>query len=164
MLAIRIHNRRRVHVVSTLLLPMSAKMAWGQMRCFRYFVGLDPFHANIRSPDGSPPAKAGDAIILGHQFGPIQFDRVGRILKWREGHGYSFSDLSRNDARNGFPHIFTYALLPRGLRRCRLVITMRGHWTYPLWPSWLIRRWFAWVFTHTLQAMRNRLLMIAIRR
>jgi hypothetical protein len=162
MIAVRLHNRRRVAVVATTRLPVSAATAWGQMRSFSDFVGLDPFHSDVRTPDGRSPSRLGDAIILGHRFGPIRFDRVGRILKWREGRGYSFSDLARGDPRRGFPHVFTYDLHPRGPRSCRFILTLRGHWTYPRLPSWLIRRWLRRVLSHTLHAVRNRMLLIAL--
>lgn len=162
MIALRLHHRSRVHLIGSLTLPLSARLVWGQMRSFNDFVGLDPFHGPIRTPDGSMPRSAGASIILGHKFGPLRLDRVGRILRWREGRGYSFSDLSRGGRHTGFPHIFTYDLRPRGERRCRLTITVRGHWTATFVPAHLIRRWLLWVLGHTMRTIYNRLLAIAL--
>ena len=164
MIALRLHHRRRVHLAGTFLIPLPASAVWGQMRCFTHFVGLDPFHAQIRSADGLSTSRAGVPIILGHKFGPLRLDRIGRILRWREGRGYSFSDLSRAGNHSGFPHIFTYDLSPRGQDCSRLIVTVRGHWTAMRLPPWIIRLWLRWVLGHTLHTIRNRLLMIALHR
>ena len=162
MLALRLINRRRVHLIGSMLLPMSINVVWGQMRSFTYFVGLDPFHGPIRAANAALPVKEGSQLILGHRFGPLRLDRVGRILRWRDGVGYSFSDLSRNGNHAGFPHVFTYAIYPRGDKGCRLTITVRGHWTAAWLPRCIIRRWLLWVLGHTLHSVRNQLLTIAL--
>jgi hypothetical protein len=164
LIALRLHHRREVHLVGTLLLPLAAPAVWGQMRSFTHFVGLDPFHGPIRTPDGSTPSAAGVPIILGHKFGPLRLDRVGRILRWREGCGYSFSDLSRGGRTTGFPHIFTYDLRGRGSSASRLTITIRGHWTARWMPASVIQLWLRWVLGHTMHTIRNRLFMIALHR
>jgi hypothetical protein len=164
MIAVRFHRRTVVHVIGTMILPLSAGAAWGQMRHFPSFVGLDPFHSNVRGPSGSTPCKTGDAVLLGHKFGLVRFDRIGRILRWRDGRGYCFSDLSRRGNRLGFPHVFIYDLRPRGADACRLSITVRGHWTAAWLPASIVRFWFRWVFAHLMHVVRNRLLVIALRR
>ena len=164
MVAVRLKDRQRVELVATILLPMSAGMVWGQMRSFAYFVGLDPFHAGIRAADESVRLGAGAAIVLGHRFGPIRFDRVGRVLKWREGTGYSFSDLSRGGNGVGFPHIFTYEVKPKVNGDCRLTIAVRGRWTATMLPAWMIRRWLRWTMGHTLHSIHNQLMVIEIHR
>jgi hypothetical protein len=80
MIALRLQHRSKVHLTGSLLVPLSAHAVWGQMRHFTYFVGLDPFHANVRTVTGSIPTGAGTPIVLGHRFGPFRLDRVGRIL------------------------------------------------------------------------------------
>jgi hypothetical protein len=164
MIALRLQHRSKVHLTGSLLVPLSAHAVWGQMRHFTYFVGLDPFHANVRTVTGSIPTGAGTPIVLGHRFGPFRLDRVGRILRWRDEIGYSFSDLSRSGPRHGFPHIFTYELRPRGKHVSRLIVTVRGRWSYTILPGWLIRRWLLWVLGHTLHSVRNQLLAVALQR
>ena len=162
MIVLRLKNRREVHLVGTMNIPLPISAVWGQMRCFTEFVGLDPFHGPIRTSDGSPADSAGKIIILGHRFGPLHLDRIGKILLWKEGVGYSFSDLSRGGNHAGFPHVFTYKLSGRNVGICRLTIIVRGEWTATFLPSILIRRWLIWVLGHTMHTVRNRLLAIAL--
>ena len=74
------------------------------MRDFSWFTTLDPFHVRVRVI--APSYKPGARLVIEHRFLGIGFKRVGRILKWTEGSGYCFSDLSTIDARTGFPHVY----------------------------------------------------------
>jgi hypothetical protein len=88
--------------------------------------------------------------------------RVGRILTWEEGRGYSFSDLSRARPRRAFPHAYEYALHPLEGDRCCLEISIRGRWTMRLLPRPLVRLWLAWVFSHIVRSIENELLAATI--
>ena len=136
-------------------LPVSLPVAWGQLRDFRRFAAQDFFHAAVRvSPGG---ARAGAALEIDHRFGPFRTTRVGRILQWREDEGYSFSDLSANDARSAFPHTYTYRLRAAAPGRCTVEITIAGRWTTTWVPRPLVRLWLLWVFSHIVASVRNTL-------
>lgn len=82
----------------------------------------------------------------------IQILRVGRILKWTENVGYSFSDLSVRGVKKGFPHVYQYEIEPIDQMKCRIRVTVKGRWTAVRLPQWCIRLWLRFVMTIT--AMR----------
>lgn len=121
----------RVSAAISLDLPLAAISVWGQMRDLPGFATLDPFHDRIEllsNADGGPPPRPapGVAIRLHHRCGPIRPVRKGRILAWREGCEYSFSDLSQRGTSVGFPHIYTYRVERLGEGASRLSLTVRG--------------------------------------
>lgn len=98
-------------------------------------------------------------IRLSHRYMGLRFERVGRILSWREGIGYAFSDLTRRGPRAGFPHVFSFRLEPVDDGHCRLHVRVRGLWTARAIPRWLARLWLWWVFSHIPRSVEAELLM-----
>src|SRR5262249_9789749 len=102
------------------------------------FACIDPFHSRIRVL--GPALKPGVDLVLEHCAFGISFLRFGRLLSWREGHGYAFSDLSAHGPRRGFPHVFFVTLSPGESGACkgtRLTVTVRGKWTARYVPLWV---------------------------
>lgn len=89
MIRVAVGRRGRVDCFARAELPVSQSRAWGQLRDFRRFAAMDYFHTCVRMAGGAP--RAGAAVELPHRFGPFALTRVGRILSWDEGRGYSFS-------------------------------------------------------------------------
>ena len=162
MMRVTVGKCGRVECFARLELPMNAPRAWGRLRDFRRFAAQDFFHAGVRI-DGNTP-RAGAALEIPHRFGPFRVTRVGRILTWDEGRGYSFSDLSRRRPRAAFPHAYRYELHPLDGDRCSLEIFIRGRWTMCLLPPPLVRLWLAWVFSHIARSVENEMLAAAVAR
>lgn len=114
----------RVTCRAAIPLGVSAGRAWGQVRDFGRYASHDYFHHDVRVSGGVP--RAGVALRLSHRFAGFRVERVGRILRWREGVGFAFSDLSRRGPRAGFPHVFALTLEPAGDARCVVRLTVRG--------------------------------------
>src|SRR5437868_5254284 len=89
----------RVDAAADLSLPMQAATAWGQMRDWRRFMIIDPLHVRVRVLDERKGRQnlspAGLTLIIEHRFLGIGPNRIGRMLRWREGQGFAFSDLSQ---------------------------------------------------------------------
>lgn len=152
----------RVACTALLHLELSSQCAWGQLRDFRRFASHDYFHQDVRVEHGRP--RPGARLLLAHQFGLWRVRRHGRILVWREGIGFAFSDLSLDGPHNGFPHVLMYRLEPVSAVRSCLHITVRGRWTAGWIPVWARRLWLAWVFQHIVASARNELLLFAATR
>lgn len=147
---IEINQAGRVRATCDVALPLSAAAVWGQMRDFPRFCKMDPLHRRVVMSDRDaeyPPRGA--HLVIGHRFLGIGPDRVGRVLTWREGIGFAFSDLSRRGPHVGFPHICSYEVRPHNAQRCILTIGARGRWTSPWVPRWCARWWIAWVLRET---------------
>jgi len=152
--------RGTVRLKTVLDLPLSPSAVWGQMHHFAHFISLDPFHAVIELPDGPP--RQGSSIRILHRFTIFRVRRTGRILRWRPGVGYSFSDLSRRGRCRGFPHIFIYRVQPlEAPGRSRLTITVRGLWTARWLPRAAVRFWLHWVLGRTCDTVERQLLSLA---
>ena len=162
MMRVTVSRSWRVVCQSALEVPVSAPVAWGQLRDFRRFAAQDFFHAAVRV--APPGVRRGAALEIDHRFGPFHVMRTGRILQWRENEGYSFSDLSRDGPRRGFPHVYRYRLRPRGPSRCAVEITVAGLWTATFLPRPLVRLWLGWVFAHIAASAHNSLLQIVTER
>jgi hypothetical protein len=161
MITIDLTPSGRVTCRATFELPVPQSVAWGQLRDFRRFAAQDFFHHSVRTSPGGP--CVGASLELDHRFGPFRTTRVGRILQWRELHGYSFSDLSPRGPRRAFPHVYRYRLRPLSPDRCRVEVTVAGLWTTPLVPRPLVRLWLAWVFSHIATSARNALVELTAR-
>ncbi|MBI4606642.1 MAG: SRPBCC family protein [Planctomycetes bacterium] len=135
---------------------VSASALWRRAGDFAAFARIDPFHRAVTVLGGGP--RQGAPITLEHRVLGHSFLRHGRILRWDRGKGYAFSDLSARGKRRGFPHVFKVALEPRGERASRLVVEVRGKWTAPWTPRWLVRAWLSFV-----GAWHRRLLEEALR-
>ena len=151
----------RVDCRAVIDVPLSAVAAWGQLRDFGRYARHDYFHAHFEVSGGVP--RAGARLRIGHRFGPFAVGRVGRIVRWREGEGYAFSDLSTAGPRRGFPHVFSYRLEAVDECRCRLHLRVGGRWTAPV-PRWAARAWLWWVFSAIVVRVENDLLRFALAR
>lgn len=152
MIRIDVSPRGRVDASVTIDVPLSATTVWGQMRDIATFITIDPLHHRLRlEPDGMRtfPPPIGTRFVLEHRVLGIGPDRVGRILRWREGEGYAVSDLSRRGPGSGFPHVCVYRVEPVGPHASQVVVEARGRWTARWMPRWLTRAWLRWVLVHT---------------
>jgi hypothetical protein len=156
MTRIRISRVGAVNCDGYIDVPLASVSVWGQIRDFQHYARQDFFHTNPRIIGDIP--RAGATIALSHRYMGLRFERLGRILIWREGLGYSFSDLSRRGPRAGFPHVFSYRLELRGEQACRLRIQVRGFWTAHLVPRALAQLWLRWIFSHIVRTLGNNLL------
>jgi hypothetical protein len=156
---VRISSTNRVVCRATIQLPMSAGMTWGQLRDFRSSAMHDPFHAKIEIHGGLPVAGARLTIL--HRQLLWHTTRAGRILRWKEGSGFAFSDLSVRNPAEAFPHVLSYHLEAVDSARCKLHVFVGGRWTAPIW-RWLGRLWLWWVFLHVVRTVEVKLLRFAL--
>ena len=159
MIAVRISPAGAVTCRAAFELPLAPISVWGQIRDFSCYARQDFFHDDPQV-EGIP--RRGAAITLTHRYAALRFRRVGRILVWREGVGYSFSDLSRRGPRVGFPHVFSYRIEPLGPDATRLHVVVRGRWTARWIPHLFARLWLWWVFGHVVRSIRNELLLYRV--
>jgi|SRR5665213_2400422 len=146
----------RVICDATIEIPMSAARAWGQLRDFTRYACTDPFHVDLRI-EGSIP-RAGAALTLYHSYVGIRIRRTGRILVWREGTQFSFSDLSLSGPRHGFPHVMTCCVNAVDDQHCAVNIKVQGRWSNRRIPGFLARLWLRWVFGQFQHGIENELL------
>ena len=161
MTLVRIDRRGRVACTASVRIPARTSIAWAVLRDFRTFAAQDFFHRDVRVEGGR--ACRGARLTIPHEFGPFRVTRVGRILRWEDGRGYSFSDLSRAGPRAAFPHVYVYELEPLADDRCRLDIAIRGRWTTRFLPRWLARLWLKWVFSHIARSVESAMLAGCLR-
>jgi hypothetical protein len=147
------HLRRRVTCEGTrgmavrlrieLEIPHPAGEVWRIVADLARFVTADPFHCRVVVL--GPSLRPGVALALEHAaFGGTLW-RFGRLLWWRDGSGYAFSDLSARGPRRGFPHIFVVTVRPAGDERSVLEVQVRGKWTAGWLPRWLRDGWLRYV-------------------
>lgn len=158
---IHAESNGRVHCQATIPLALSIGSAWGQLRDFRRYASHDYFHAAIHV-SGIP--RQGAHLRLLHRYGCFHVERIGRILRWREGEGFAFSDLSHRGPRSGFPHMLSLRLEPMGDNRSLLHIAVRGQWTTRWIPIVVRRLWLGWVFAYIVSRTRNELMAYQIAR
>lgn len=158
MTRIQVSKGGRVLCRAVAELPVTATVAWGQLRDFRLFAAQDFFHSAVRVDAAG--VRRGAALEIDHGFGPFAVTRVGRILQWEENAGYSFSDLSRRGPRHGFPHVYRYRLWSCD-DGCFVEVTIAGLWTASALPRWMVQLWLRWVFSHIVRSVENTLLSLA---
>ena len=134
-------GRAAVDLRIELFLDRPVGEVWSEMADFARFTCVDPFHDRVivQAAEFQP----GVDLILVHRIFGFRFLRFGRLLTWREGHGYAFSDLSGRNKRHGFPHVFFYSVDSVGdsaVHGSRLTVCVRGKWT----SSWASRRVGMW--------------------
>jgi hypothetical protein len=153
----------RVHASHAIRLPLPASTIWGQMRDLRRFLTIDPLHKRVRSVDGrrTSISQAGDTFIIEHRVCSIGPDRLSRVLRWREGHGYAVSDLSRRGVHVGFPHVCEYDVRSINAQASLLTIAVRGRWTARFLPRPLIKLWLWWVLRSTAARIEAEFLILA---
>lgn len=162
---ITITQSGRVCCETEMYLPLSASVAWGQLRDFQRFSSVDYFHINPRVERGR--VQAGARLEMDHRFGPFFVIRAGRILRWCEWSeagppaGFAISDLSLHGSRTGFPHTISFRLRDERLG-CSLRINVGGLWTARWIPRWMARLWLRWVFSHIVSRARSELLAHAL--
>jgi hypothetical protein len=157
---VRISAGGAVRCWAALDLPLSATAAWGQLRDFHRYARQDMFHAELEI-EGKLP-RPGAKLAITHRYAGFRVQRNGRILIWREGVGYSFSDLSRRGGRSGFPHVLSYRIAKCDERTWRLEIEVRGKWTASRIPKWMARVWLWWVFGQIVRNVDNELLRFRV--
>ena len=102
---------RRVDLRIELEVARPPAEVWARVADFPEFVTIDPFHSRVIVL--GPELRPGVALALEHRAFGVKFLRFGRLLRWREGRGYTFSDLSgRSGGRGFFPHVFDFAVEP----------------------------------------------------
>lgn len=101
---------RSVDVLISLRVCPSPEELWQQIRDLPRFLTIDPFHDEVTLMRDE--AAKGVDLVLSHNAFGRRFLRFGRIVAWKEGVGYTFSDLSRRGPRVGFPHVFIVAIEP----------------------------------------------------
>jgi len=139
-----------VHARISFEIPMAADRVWEHMRDFRRFICVDPLHQRARfTTPGNDASPAGRTIVVEHRLLGCRVDRVGRVLKWTEGTGFAFSDLSRRGVHVGFPHVCYYRLDSLTPTVSRLTVGARGKWTSRSFPRWAARLWLKWVLAAT---------------
>ena len=128
-----------------------ASAVWGQMRDVDWFLTRDPLHARVQRTDGRDASASWERaeITISHRVMGLGPDRVGRVLAWKEGHGFAVSDLSRRGPGVGFPHVCAFRIQPRDERSCRVVVDIRGRWTARWMPRWTAKLWLRWVLSAT---------------
>jgi hypothetical protein len=135
-------GREAVDLRIELFLDRPADEVWSEMADFASFTCIDPFHERVIVQ--AAEFRSGVDLILVHCIFGFRFLRFGRLLTWRNGHGYAFSDLSGRSKRHGFPHVFFYSVEPEGdsaLHSSRLTVCVRGKWTAP-WTSRRVGMWW----------------------
>ena len=162
MIRIAIDRSWHVRLVGEFDLTFDAASAWLSLSDFHRFACQDMFHRRVVLDTSRP--VAGASLVLDHRLLGIGFARVGRILHWREGQSYAFSDLSRRDPRKGFPHIYIHTLEPIDAARCRFRLEVRGLWTARFLGRTLTRGWLAWIMLKTTLSTRNAFLLDAVER
>ena len=100
---------------------------WASMSDLPRFVTFDPLHSRVIV--NGPGLQPGVDLTIEHRVFGLTFFRFGKLLTWRDGCGYSFSDLSPKGAEGFFPHVFDFAVAPDGHGGARLTVTVRGKWT-----------------------------------
>jgi hypothetical protein len=135
----------RVRLALELVVPRPRAEVWALVANAPRFLCIDPFHARVVVLD--PPLRPGASLALEHRAFGVRLWRFGRLLRWDEGRGYAFSDLSARGPRCGFPHVFFVTVTPApGPAAATVVrIEVRGRWTARWVPVWLRISWLQFV-------------------
>jgi hypothetical protein len=135
---------RKLDIEITLDVARPAAEVWSLISDLPRFLTIDPFHDQVTLMRDQP--AVGVELVLSHNAFGRRFLRFGKIIAWREGSGYTLSDLSSHGPKQGFPHVFMISLQPLAtpsekLSLTRLTIHVRGRWTSRLAPAWFGRLW-----------------------
>jgi hypothetical protein len=132
--------------------PRPCGDVWRTVADLPRFLCIDPFHARVRVL--GPRLEAGTALVLEHRAFGFTFLRFGRLLRWDEGRGYAFSDLSARGPGRGFPHAFFVTVEPGEGARTRLRVRVRGRWTARWLPPALGQWWLRYVCAEHARLLR----------
>jgi hypothetical protein len=135
---------RKLDMEFSLDIPHSQADLWNLISDLPSFLTIDPFHDQVTLMRDQP-AKGVDLVLSHNAFGR-RFLRFGKIIAWREGCGYTFSDLSSRGPKRAFPHVFMIQLQPLSPADAanpltRLTVQVRGRWTSRVAPAWLGKLW-----------------------
>lgn len=149
---------RKLELELSLDMARSSAEAWALIRDLPRFLTIDPFHDKVTLMRDQP--ALGVDLVLSHNAFGRRFLRFGRIIAWREGSGYTFSDLSPRGPKVGFPHVFMINLRPMPSQVeptpfTRLTLSVRGRWTSSLVPVCLGRLWVWLVFREHVRLLRK---------
>ncbi len=135
-------RKNRVKLGIELAIPKPAAVVWAVVADLPRFLCVDPYHSRIvyLGKDRRP----GLELALEHRAFGFTVWRFGRLLSWREGAGYAFSDLSARGTASGFPHVFFVGIEPTDIGT-RLSVRVRGKWTAGWIPRPLVRLWLWYV-------------------
>ncbi len=152
------NSGRKVDIEISLDLARSAADVWSLISDLPRFLTIDPFHDQVTLMRDQP--AVGVDLVLSHNALGRRFLRFGKIIAWREGSGYTFSDLSPRGPKHGFPHVFMINLQPlvtsdEKLPLTRLTIHVRGRWTSRLVPVGLGRLWVWLVVREHVRLLRK---------
>ena len=127
-------------------LNQSPAALWRVVSNLPNFLTIDPFHEQVIMMR-KRPAVGVHLVLLHNAFGR-RFCRYGKILSWRDGEQYAFSDLSRAGSSREFPHVFFVSVRPAGgaplhvkPNSSKLTIRVRGKWT-STWIPAIVGRWW----------------------
>ena len=147
-----------VRLALELGVPVSRGQLWEFVGDIRSYLSTDPYHRRVIAM--RHPIVPGTHLAIEHGLLGVSFFRFGRLLRWREGSGYSFSDLSARGCRRGFPHIFDVSIEPDSefpRDRSRLRIEVKGRWTAGLVPIALRCWWLKFTCRWHLHLLRRKL-------
>ena len=116
---------------------------WAMLADLPRFVTIDPMHDRVIVQ--GTELKPGVELTIEHMVFGLTFLRFGKLLTWRDGRGYSFSDLSPKGALGIFPHVFDFAVEPVEAGGSRLTVSIRGKWTSRWLPRRLALFWIGYV-------------------
>jgi hypothetical protein len=136
---------RAVNLRIELDVPRPPAAVWALVADFQRFACIDPFHSRVIVL--GPALQPGVDLALEHRAFGVRLLRFGRLLYWRHGQGYAFSDLSARGPGHGFPHVFFVSVLPAacGEQASRLRVEVRGKWTARWLPLLLGQWWLRYV-------------------
>lgn len=135
---------RQLETMIELEISRSREELWKLVGDLPRFLTIDPFHDEVTLMRDQP--AVGVDLVLSHNACGRRFLRFGKIVHWREGQAYTYSDLSPRGPRVGFPHVFLVRLddiasPPANLPLTRLTVRIRGRWTSPWVPAALGQGW-----------------------
>ena len=153
----RVHDRSGrgsgVNVLIEIEVARPIEELWTMLADFPRFVTIDPLHTRIVVQ--ATELKPGVELTIEHVVFGLTFLRHGKLLTWRDGRGYSFSDLSVKGALGIFPHVFDFAIEPIDGAGSRLTVSVRGKWTTRWFPRWLGLRWIGYVSREHARMLRE---------
>jgi len=149
---------RKLEIAMSLDVARSPADVWALISDLPRFLTIDPFHDQITLMREQP--AVGVDLVLSHNAFGRRFLRFGKIIAWREGSGYTFSDLSPRGPKVGFPHVFMINLQslaspedPTPLTQLSIIV--RGRWTSRWVPVIVGRLWVWLVFREHARLLRK---------
>ena len=161
MMSVHVDAQRRVRLQASFDVPASRDVVWRSISDFKRMVCTDHFHTAVVFTKGE--IHAGGEFNILHKFLGFAVTRRGRILRWKPGHGYAYSDLSIEDPGSAFPHVFFLDLLAKTPTRCNVSVRVAGRWTTRWVPQSLTRLWLWWNLIGLRHGIENAILVDLLR-